>query len=421
MKVSDKRDNCISCGFPLGPDVVDIGEQYPSAIFPEIDSAYRDELEKTSLNVAKCTRRECGLVQLSNEYDLDVVFENYPFVSGTTATMIDILTSVLQEGLSHVELSENDAVLDIGGNDGTMLAQLSQPLLARVNIDAAHGVKSIVDGGNYTRIQGKFSSDLYHGLGLPAPKLIFSVAMFYHLSDPISFSKQVEKIMSNDSVWVLQMTYLGSMLDSNIYDNIVHEHVAYYSLQSLEYLLSQVGLEVFSSKVVKSYGGSIRACIRKKGASVGSDNGNNADVKAYEVKSGINSLVALERFNERAQLLKKVTHTFLKHISDIEGGILALGASTKGNMICQFLGLDKSIIKGALDNNEKKIGLSMTGSDIPILDEDSLLVDVPKYLLVLPYYYIDFFVKMIGGKLRSGQVCYLIVPLPEPYVITVEG
>ena len=423
MSFEIRRENCIVCNNRLSGDIVFIGEQYPSAVFPEAGSDYRSELPKSSLNVAKCTHENCGLVQLSNDYDLDVVFENYPFVSGTTATMDEILADVLREGLEAVQLSSSDIVLDIGGNDGTMLSLIDQPVGKLLNIDAAHGVTSVVASNNYQRIQAKFTAKTYLDTGLKGPKLIFSVAMFYHLNDPVHFCKDVAKIMTTDSVWVIQMTYLGSMLESNIYDNIVHEHVAYYSLKSLEHLMGEVGLEVFHASVVNSYGGSIRACVRKKGSNAGSSlvELGIEELKRYETQSEVNTFEALVRFNDRVKLLKNLTRELILHINDREGLMVALGASTKGNMMCQLLGLNNKHISTVLDNNAKKIGLTMSGTDIPISDENEVLDDPPKYLFVLPYYYLSFFKKMIARKLKKSQVCYLVVPLPEPHIVKLIG
>ena len=423
MTKSVRKDNCMVCGEQLLEDIILIGEQYPSAIYPKVGSDYRAEIHKASLDVSKCSNPDCGLVQLSHTYNLDYVFENYPFVSGTTATMNNILADVVKEVEGAVQLTGDDVVLDIGGNDGTLLSLLTQNVKAKVNIDAAHGIQSVMDEGNYRRIEAKFSADVYKQLDLPAPKAITSVAMFYHLSDPLSFCKEVNRIMTDETVWVLQMTYLGSMLDSNIYDNIVHEHVAYYSLESLTLLMDKAGLEIIDAKVVSSYGGSIRVNVRRKKASGSPEPSTQSylAVKAYEKKNGVNTVEALRRFNERIGLLKKFTQEMVFHLIDRYGKMVALGASTKGNMMCQLLGFDQSHFSCALDNNEKKIGLAMTGSDIPVVDEQEYLSNVPEYLFVLPYYYMDFFKSMIASKLSGSQCCYLVAPLPEPHFIKLTG
>ncbi|HCN84416.1 MAG TPA: hypothetical protein DIT07_12465, partial [Sphingobacteriaceae bacterium] len=364
---------------------------------------------------------DCGLVQLSNEYDLSYVLANYPYESGTTATMKGILGDIVEETEKLVPLNGNDVVLDIGGNDGTMLNLLAKPVKNRVNMDAAAGVNSVIDAPDYIKIQGLFNSKAYLELNIGLPKVIFSVAMFYHLNDPLSFCKDVYEIMDDDTVWCLQMTYLGTMLEDNIFDNIVHEHVSYYSLKSLEYLMNKVGLEVCEAKIVKSYGGSIRAYIKKSRKGFSQDRVEYKHVAEYERNHKTNDLSALLDFNTRSQMLKDFTKTLIGHLVEKYGKMVAFGASTKGNMICQFVGLDSTYIKCVLDNNEKKVGLMTTGTDIPIVDETEYLKSVPPYLFILPYYYTDFFISVIRKRLKKDESTYLIVPLPMPKFIKVTG
>jgi NDP-4-keto-2,6-dideoxyhexose 3-C-methyltransferase len=418
-----KREKCIVCNDYLNFDSVIIGNQYPSAIFTDNDKKYKKVIKTSSLNLAKCSNSVCGLVQLSTHYNLDMVFENYPYISGTTATMKSILNDVLEEGVKVANPSADDVVLDIGGNDGTMLSFLNRNVAYKINMDAAHGVESVSIEGNYKKVVGLFSSKAYSRLNLQQPKLIFCVAMFYHLDNPRQFCDEVASIMNDESIWVIQMTYLKTMLEENIYDNVVHEHNAYYSMHSLEFLLKLSGLHICGARIVKSYGGSMRVYVKKISDQIFINDLYNEykKIKAIEVEVGINSNKPLELFNERIKLLKQSSKNLLDHILDLEGKIVALGASTKGNMICQFLGISSKQVKCVLDNNSKKIGKFMTGSNIPIEDENEWIERLPRYLLVLPYYYIDHFIEMVAKNTMKNQVRYLIVLLPVPRLIKVEG
>ena len=417
--ISDvKREKCIVCDEVLGDDHVIIGKQYPSAVFPEAKSNYKEEMPPSSLNLTKCSNNDCGLVQLSREYNLDYVFQNYPYESASTATMLDKLQDIIDDTESSVNLSTNDTVLDIGGNDGSMLNLMKNTVKQRVNFDAAAGINSVFESKDYVRVEGLFNAEEYKSRGFDNPKLIYSVAMFYHLNNPVQFCKEVRSIMNDDSVWCIQMTYLGTMLQDNIYDNIVHEHVTYYSLKSLSFLMESLGMEIIKASVVDSYGGSLRVHVVKKTSKIFK---LESDVVNYEKKYEINKLSSILAFNERIQIIKKGMRNLVNHIIEENGKLVALGASTKGNMICQFVGLDSDKIKYVLDNNKKKIGLITSGTEIPIVDESKYLEQVPKYILILPYYYNDFFIKLIRSKLNKGQKTYLIVPLPIPHFIKVES
>lgn len=421
LVIQSSRSRCISCGEPVSDDIVKIGDQFPSAIYLGENDPVSEGLTASSLNVTRCSNDSCGLVQLAHSYDLQYVFDHYPYESGSTATMKQILRDLLDDALRFVSLSREDVVLDIGGNDGTLLSMIPGPVRARVNIDAAAGVEQCVSDSDYHHLHARFSASVYNRLGMPSPRLITSVAMFYHLNDPLQFCREVSSVMGDESIWVIQMTYLGTMLRDNIFDNIVHEHAAYYSLASLEALLKQVGLRVCEARIVESYGGSIRAFVMK-------DTGNTPTaftrqdylgIQKFEEENRTNTFEALYAFNSRTELLRESIRSVLSHLIERAGPIWGFGASTKGNMILQYLGLTEKEVPLILDNGRKKIGTKTTGSLIPIVDESLYLERIPDYLLVLPYYYKNAFAKIIKKRLAPGRKVHLFIPLPHPHFITV--
>ncbi len=421
--IQSSRTHCISCGSSLPEDVVKIGDQFPSAIFLGDDDLVSEGLTASSLNVTRCSNEVCRLVQLSNAYDLQYVFDHYPYESGSTATMRQILQDLVDDALRIVALKPEDVVLDIGGNDGTLLSLVTDPVRARVNIDAAAGVNQCVAASNYHHVHARFSGEQYLRLNLPKPRLITSVAMFYHLNDPLQFCREVCSVMDDNSVWVIQMTYLGTMLRDNIFDNIVHEHSAYYSLASLEALLQRVGLRIAEARIVESYGGSLRVFVTKETARFPEAfyRKTYTEIEEFERVNRTNSFEALYAFNSRTELLRDAIRSMVEHILEREGTIWGFGASTKGNMILQYLGLTQKHIPFILDNSPKKIGTRTTGTLIPIVDETAYLEDPPRYLFVLPYYYKEAFVKIIRKRLKPGGLVHLFIPLPHPHFITVHA
>ena len=137
-----KVENCIVCDNSLEEPSIIVGNQYPSAIFAEVNEDYTKTLLSSSLDLSRCSNESCSLLQLSTDYDLDIVFKNYPYVSGTTATMKSILEDVVEEAVKVVDLEKEDVILDIGGNDGTMLSYIEEEVSHKINIDAASGVGS---------------------------------------------------------------------------------------------------------------------------------------------------------------------------------------------------------------------------------------------------------------------------------------
>lgn len=423
MPMQQVRKFCISCGKALPEDIVFVGEQFPSAVFLSEKLPPPKDFKASSLNLTRCDNAKCSLIQLSNQYNLQYVFDHYPYESGTTATMKQVLQDVLDDVQMVCPLSSEDVVLDIGGNDGTLLGLIKTPVKARINIDAAAGVTQTVLSEDYHYVHAQFDAETYLRMGLKSPKLITSIAMFYHLNNPLKFVRDIFKIMSDETVWVLQMTYVGTMLRDNILDNIVHEHVAYYSLYSLEALLSLAGLHIAEARLVGSYGGSLRVFIVKNPEKFPSKyfRKDFIGLERFEKTNRINEFETLYAFNSRVQLLRETLREVVEHLAERRGPLWAFGASTKGNMILQFIGIGADKIPCILDNSRKKIGSKTTGSLIPIVEESIYLPMIPDYLLVLPYYYKEAFFPVIQKALPVGRVVDLLIPLPYPKFITLKS
>ena len=415
MKDLGKRIFCMNCQSELPDDLLIVGNQYPSAIY---SSGKEKDIEKTSLNITQCSNKECRLVQLSNKYNLQQVFENYPYESATTISMIKILKDIVDAAKKWRKLDKSDIVLDIGGNDGTLLNLIGTKVKSLVNIDASN-ILPRVDKENYIHIRSRFNSKIYKDLGLPNPKIIFSIAMFYHLDDPNSFVKSVHEIMDDDSIWIVQMTYLGSMIENNIIDNVVHEHVAYYSLKSFQFLIDRNGLKIEEAEIVNSYGGSLRVYISKKTKKSDTfQKRNNYNlIEKYEKNTKLNDQETIIKFNDRIQAVKIILQNYLKLGNQMYGKIWGFGASTKGNMLLQYIETSNQEIEYILDNNKSKIGTITLGTEIPIIDEQENLYIMPKIIFILPYYYSEAFIQLFKMKKITNKI--IIKPLPFPSLIEI--
>ena len=413
---------CLVCGNPLELDVAIIGDQYPSAIFLEHVTEKEFGLRKSSLNLSRCLNTSCSLVQLTEPVNLEMVYMHYPYQSGTTATMRSILSSVVDESLSYQSLQTGEVILDIGGNDGTLLSLINRPDCRLINIDAASHIEQEYQISNYTYINTRFEREAYLTLDIPAPKLIFCVAVFYQVIDPLKFLQDVVAIMNNESLLVLQMTYLESMYTNNIFDNVVHEHITYFSLASFTYVAELAGLKVLGARVVESYGGSLRVFLVTTTSSkiIQSLKSTVQNIVALESEKGIERTETLAKFGADFRNWKATLGELLDSQFKRFGPIIGMGASTKGNMILQSLDITEKIMPFILDNNLKKIGSRTTGSFIPIVDEEKTRLTYTN-VMSLPYYYDAFFKKKLSSKIESGRYLDFISPLPKPCVTRLFG
>lgn len=413
-----KIEKCRACGSADLIPCVSIGDQYLSSVFPT-DLNYRDQAPRWPLDLVMCRKNKdettCGLVQLSHEIDLTAMYDAYPYTSSTNSSMNLILKDVAESGRALGHLKPDDLILDIGGNDGTLLAFFKDDPYVFLNIDPAKNVPSLFESPRYTRVRGFFGEKLFRSSAKKNAKLIFSIAMFYHLHDPMQFSREVAACLDDDGVWIIQMAYLPAMIRTNMYDNIVHEHAGYYAANHMKWIMERVGLEVFDVMLNDVYGGSFRIFVKKKG------NKNFPLTERYqkilkdEVSEGLFEPATYELFMKRLAKTRTDLRELCKKITDEGKTIWVYGASTKGNTILQYCGIGGDLITAAADSNPFKIGKYMIGSDVLIKSEADMRAAKPDYLLVLPYSFIEGFKKREAELVSRGTK--FIIPLPDVRVL----
>ncbi|MGE0086122.1 MAG: class I SAM-dependent methyltransferase [Desulfococcaceae bacterium] len=307
-------------------------------------------------------------------------------------------------------------VLDIGCNDGTLL-NFYPDSFAKYGVDPSDVAQEIE--GNIHVVRDIFPSDeLLEILQESHLDIITSIAMFYDLEDPIVFAKAIKNILSPDGIWIFEMSYMPIMLKSNSYDTICHEHLEYYSLAVIEYILKQAGLKLFNVITNKINGGSIRCYATH------TDNfrykkdeylQNIKVMRQQEFDLELDTDKPYRHFQERINIHKEELNFLLKKLKNEGKRIHIYGASTKGNTILQWCGIDQRIVDFAAERNPDKYGARTLGTDIPIISEADSRAMNPDYYLVLPWHFKDEFIEREQEMLRKGVK--FIFPLPSIEII----
>lgn len=414
---NQKIQCCRFCGNKNLVPCIDIGEQYLSSIFPE-NLNYDGKLKKQSLEILQCVKTkegDCGSLQLARDYDLSEMYEHYPYTSGSNASMQKILEDVANSGINLRHLEEDDVILDIGCNDGTLLSFFERGPVDLIGVDPAQNVESVVNSQRFKRVKDFFTAENFKKVSNKKVKLAFAVAMFYHLKYPVKFCKDVEEILDDNGVLIIQMAYLPAMIKTNMYDNIVHEHVGYYGAQNIKVILEKAGLEMFDVELNDVYGGSFRVFAKKKGNINFPKTRRLQETLDDELRWGIFETSTYTNFMQRINQTKENLQKLIKSLKDEGKKIWIYGASTKGNTIMQFCDIGSKYIEAAADSNPFKFGKYLIGSNIPIYPEDKLRQEKPDYLLALPYSFVDRFKQRERELVENGTK--FIVPLPEVKIV----
>jgi SAM-dependent methyltransferase len=416
------RQTCRICGSRALTQVIDLGEQHLQGSFVKPGKEL-PPARKISTALVRCdpTRDEkaCGLLQLSKTPPPEVLYAAYWYRSGTNQTMRDHLRGIAEDAASLCGRARA-RVLDIGCNDGTLLASYPKTF-ARYGVDPSDVAQEIGDG--VTVVQDLFpSEELTQAAGDAPFDIITSIAMFYDLEEPATFVRRLKRHLAPEGLWIFEMSYMPSMLQNGSYDTICHEHLEYYSLAVLEYLLKQADMKLIKVELNDVNGGSIR-CYATHLA--------NFSFKSVERQQSISALRRTEfdleldtdrpyrDFQTRINRHKLELVSLLRTLKAQGKRIHVYGASTKGNTILQFCGIDRAVIDCAAERNPDKYGAETLGTGIPIVSEDESRRLAPDYYLVLPWHFRDEFLRRERATLERG--IGLIFPLPKLETVVLAG
>lgn len=367
-----------------------------------------------------------GAARLEKCTPIHSMFGKYWYRSGINQTMRTELKGIVDSVTSVQKLEEGDLWLDIACNDGTLLSFVPDGI-KKLGIDPAEDSfkeesSKIADD----IVQDFFTLENYKKSKFKKKKakVVTCIAMFYDLDEPVEFLKDVSKVMDDDGLFVIQMSYTPLMIKQLAFDNICHEHVYYWGLASMEKLLKKAGLKIVDCQVNDVNGGSFRIYIKKKKSAVTSfATAPYRDVCNVRVESLLKwekglkldkEEIWLDFFN-RIEALKKETVDFIKAEKAKGKVICGYGASTKGNTLLQYFGLDNTLIDAIAERSPYKFGLKTIGTNIPILSEEDVRAMNPDYMLVLPWHFIAEFVKREDEFLSKGGK--FIVPCPTFEII----
>ena len=313
MQIVTQVKKCRVCGNANLVPILSLGEQYATN-FVEADSK---NLATGPLDLVLCQTKDggCGLLQMQHTFNHDLLYQQYWYQSGISTTMVKALADVAHNAQSLVKPAAGDIVVDIGANDGTLLRQYQITGLKTVGFEPSNLYK-LGEKGNFKIIHDYFNYPAFKKeFGSAKAKIITAISMFYDLEDPNTFVEDARKVLADDGVFIIQMNYLVLMLENNTFDNISHEHLEYYSLFSLENLLSRHDLEVFDVELNDVNGGSIRTYVKHKGASVKESAGAKQRLLAQrevEKKLGLDDKSVYAQFAKRISAIKTRLHSFLE-------------------------------------------------------------------------------------------------------------
>jgi len=408
--------NCRVCNSEDLAEVVKIEDQYLSPTF--VKSNVDNPLSKIRVPHTLVLCGSCGLLQLKETVDPDLLYKQYFYRSAVSDTMRRDLREVVDDVLSRVDLEEGDVIVDIGANDCTMVSWFPDECV-RIAVEPAENIDWRNVDPSITIVNDYFSGEsISPALDGRKVKIFTSCAMFYDLDDPNNFVADIKNSLDKEGIYCIQLSYLPAMLRNiNFYD-ICNEHLEYYSLHTLNRLMNRHGLDIVDAKENEVNGGSVRVMItHMERGLVKSKNFN--DLVDIEKSMNLSDKQTYINFHEKILDLKtKIKRTIGEEVKS-GNFVIGLGASTKGNMLLQLFGIGKETIPYISERNPDKVGLKTLGTDIELISEAQARELNPSCMLVLPWYFKNEIVARERKYIQDGGK--LLFPMPYPHIVHKDG
>jgi len=412
-KIYHEINKCRGCGNTALLPILSLGEQALTGVFPKTKS---QEVPVGPLELVKCDDRKgdfCGLLQLKHSYESTALYgDGYGYRSSLNKSMVAHLHAKVKRIVDMGVLKSGDLVIDIGSNDGTLLKAYPKEGITFAGIDPSAGGFKKYYPEHIALYPDFFSAKLVKAaFGARKVKVVTSIAMFYDLEEPVEFMRQVHEILDDQGVWVLEQSYMPTMLKRIAYDTICHEHLEYYGLKQIQWMAKHVGFQIVDVELNDINGGSFSVMLSKNRKA-------NKEQQAYidlllkqEEEDGLSTLKPYETFKQDVFHHRDELKAAVEKIKKEGKTLIGYGASTKGNVILQFCGFTEKDLPCVAEVNQDKFGSFTPGTLLPIVSEEQAKAKNPDYMMVLPWHFKDNIIAREQGYLKSGGT--LFFPLPR--------
>jgi len=358
--------------------------------------------------------RKCHLVQLSDIVNPEVMFKDYPYITGTSKPMQKHFFGLAKEVIHEFNIDKNDLIVDIGSNDGTLLQNFSNHGISTLGVEPASNISKLAEQKGISTINRFFNEEcakeIRNEFG-PA-KAITATNVFAHADDLNGILHGVDALLSDDGIFVVEVPYLLNLLINVEFDTVYHEHLSYFSLHPLIWLFHNYRMDIVNVKQIPVHGGSLRIFIKRAKSIISS----SSNIFLQQEKNyNIDSLATYDNFSKNVKSVKYELVELLRKLKGKGKIISGYGATAKGNTLLNYCKIGPGILDYISDTTPFKQGRYTPGMHIPVVSENEFHANPPDYALLLAWNYAkDILIKEREYQSKGGR---FIMPIPEPHII----
>ena len=407
--------NCRFCNSELTRKFVNLG------MSPLANSYLRsDQINQMEpyypLHAFVCNK--CLLVQLEEFETPEHIFTNYAYFSSYSQTWVKHAEDYANTAINRFNLDKNSQVIEIASNDGYLLQNFQKRNIPILGIEPAANVAKVAkEKGIPTLIKffGAETANKVSSEGKQADLLIV-INVMPHVPNLIDFVKGMKIILKPGGIITIQFSaYLLQLIQQNEFDTVYHEHFSYFSLITIQKILSANGLEIFDVEELSIHGGSLRIYVKHMENNVLTTSESVNQIIQKEKQFGLDNILTYEKFQEQVIKSKQKTWEFFIMAKNSNKKIVCYGAPAKGNTFLNYCGIGTDFIDYTVDINPHKQGLFLPGTHIPIKKPEDIQRTKPDYLLILAWNLKDEIMNQMGYIRDWGGKFVVLVPEVKIY------
>lgn len=414
MEIVKKIEQCPITGDTNPIEYFNLGEV---PLVNNLCSSKEESLNCSKYPLAVQYFPKSGLSTLTHAVDPKILYTNYTYKSGVSYPYIEHCEEMFEFMDAYLELDKNHKILDIGGNDGTLLKTFLQlrPELNVLNIDASENLTAEAEKNGIPSINAFWGAELAKKLNTKF-RLITTTNCFQHTAPIESFVEGISVSLEKFGIWCLEFPYWKTSIETGQFDQVYHEHLYYYLVKPLTLLLDKYNLQVIKAVKYPIHGGTMRLLITHKG-----ELGEAFQPCDYSIPPTLkNEIFDIEDYIKWGKKIKndiKKSKEFILSLKNKGHKIAGFGAAAKGCIYLNAMGLTNEHIDYVVDDTNLKQGKFIPGTGIEVVNRSVLKSDPPDYILILAHNFAEYIIKSLVLEHKAK----FIILLPKIKIIELNS
>ena len=404
---------CRVCDTRLPAPFLDLGPMALANAFLSSPEEFANE-PAYPLAVTACTR--CGLAQLTYVVPAEQLYDRYVYVSSTSEAVRRYAQELAGRLVDRYHLGPARLVAELGSNDGLVLQALQQRGARVVGVEPARDIAALARERGVPTANEFFTASSAAALAAehgPA-RVILGRHVFAHIDDWHDCLSGVDAWLAPDGALLLEVPYLGALIDQVAFDTIYHEHLSYVAVQPLAELCGRHGFRLVDAEPVALHGGSLLLTMRRVAEGVLPSPRLEA-LLAEERRQGLTRPETLAAFARSVRRWKQEFEACVERLAGSGATLAGYGAAAKANTLLNFCPAVAARLACLLDRSPRKHGLYTPGTHLPVVSPEGWEAGGISHLMILAWNFKEEILRQMEPFAKQGG--RFVIPIPQPEVV----